>query len=476
MGSQAELKLSLRALTAMVVGSMVGVGIFSLPQAFARYTGIVGTIISWVVTGAGMLTLALIFQRLAWRKPELDVGVYTYARAGFGRYTGFLSAFGYWCASCLGNVAYLVLIKSALSPLVPSFGAGNTLPAVLGSSVVVWTFHALILRGVKGAASLNVGLTVARILPIVLFVLLVAASMDTHMFTANLWAGERSASGLFAQVRASMLSTAFAFLGVEGASVYSRYARDRHDVGRATVLGFLGVLSLMVCVTLLSYGIVPRDELKALKNPSMAGVLQAAVGPWGRMLVNAGLLVSVLGAYLSWTLLAAEILHAAGKSRTMPAFLARENRNRVPVAALWLTNLVVQAFLLLTTFEQEAFTFVKEFTTSMNLIPYLLVAGYGLKLALSGESYAGQRHTRKVDVALTMAGCVYALFLIYAGGIRYLLFSTVLYACATAWFFVAERRKGVRRVFSQAERRVLAVVLIAALVALAKIAGDRLAG
>jgi arginine:ornithine antiporter/lysine permease len=175
----------------------------------------------------------------------------------------------------------------------------------------------------------------------------------------------------------------------------------------------------------------------------------------------------VLGSYLAWTLLPAEILHAAGRRRTMPAFLAKENRNHVLVAALWMTSLVIQAFLLVTLFSKEAFTLAKELTTSMNLSPYLLVAGYGLKLASSGESYAGQYWARRIDFLLALAGCIYALFLVYAGGLHYLLMSTVLHTAATAWFYIAERRKGKRPVFSLRERGLFTIVLVAALIAFA---------
>jgi arginine:ornithine antiporter / lysine permease len=472
-----RVRLAAPGLMAMVIGSMVGVGVFSLPQALGKYTGVVGSLISWTITGSGMLVLALIFQRLAWRKPELDVGVYTYARAGFGRYTGFLSAFGYWCASCLGNVAYLVLIKSALAIVVPSFGAGNTLSAIVSSSLMIWVFHFLILRGVKGSSIVNASMTVAKLLGLGLFAVLVLSSVRWQLFVGNLWTSpEPSAAGLFAEVRKTMLGTVFVFLGVEGASVYSRHARERRDVGVATVLGFLCVLALMVIVTLLSYGVLPIEQLGKLKNPSLAGVLSAAVGGWGAVVVKLGLLLSVLGSYLAWTLLAAEILHAAGKSRTMPAFLGRENRNHVPVAALWMTSLVIQVFLIVTLFSKEAFTLAKEFTTSMNLIPYLLVAGYGLKLASSGESYAGQPWSRRIDFVLALAGCGYALFLVYAGGLHYLLMSTVLYAAATAWFYIAERRKGRRQVFSLLERGLFIVVLAAALVEFVDLVRNHFAG
>jgi arginine:ornithine antiporter/lysine permease len=132
-----------------------------------------------------------------------------------------------------------------------------------------------------------------------------------------------------------------------------------------------------------------------------------------------------------------------------------------------MTSVVIQAFLLVTLFSKEAFTLAKEFTTSMNLIPYLLVAGYGLKLASSGESYGGQHWARRIDFVLALAGCVYALFLVYAGGLHYLLMSTVLYTAGTVWFYLAERRKGKRPVFSMRERGLFVVVLTAALIAFA---------
>src|SRR3546814_822062 len=116
----------------------------------------------------------------------------------------------------------------------------------------------------------------------------------------------------------------------------------------------------------------------------MAGVLRAAVGPWGSVLVSVGLMVSVAGAYLSWILLAAEVLHAAARAGTMPAFLSRQNRHGVPDRALWLSNGIVQLFLLGTLFNQDTFLLVKNMASSMSLVPYCFVAGFGLLLAWSG--------------------------------------------------------------------------------------------
>ena len=111
----ADQKMSRMQLTAMVVGSMIGAGIFSLPRTFAGATGPLGAIIAWTIAGTGMLMLAFVFQRLAIRKPDLDAGIFAYAKAGFGDYVGFNSAFGFWASACAGNTSYWVLIMATTS-------------------------------------------------------------------------------------------------------------------------------------------------------------------------------------------------------------------------------------------------------------------------------------------------------------------------------------------------------------------------
>lgn len=166
MSTQSVQKLSLFALTAMVVGSMVGAGIFSLPRTFGNATGPIGAIIAWLIAGTGMYMLARVFQSLAERKPDLDAGVFAYAKAGFGDYPGFLSAFGYCIGGCVDNVSYWVLIKSTLGAFFPVFGDGNTVAAILVASVGIWLFHFMILRGTQQAAFINSVVTVAKVVPI----------------------------------------------------------------------------------------------------------------------------------------------------------------------------------------------------------------------------------------------------------------------------------------------------------------------
>src|SRR3954452_5882609 len=178
-------KLTFMTMTAMVVGSMVGAGVFSLPRRFAQETGVAGALIAWVVAGTGMLMLAFVFQTLAVRKPDLDAGVYAYAKAGWGEYLGFFSAFGYWASTCVGNVTYWVLIMSTLGALVPALGDGDTVAALIASTVCIWVFFLLIRRGVKEAAAINRIVTIAKMVPILVFILITLFAVDPQVLVDN---------------------------------------------------------------------------------------------------------------------------------------------------------------------------------------------------------------------------------------------------------------------------------------------------
>lgn len=458
-------KLSLPALTAMVVGSMVGAGVFTLPQRFASETGVLGAIIAWVVAGAGMLMLAFVFQSLAIRKPDLDNGVYVYARTGFGVYPGFLSAFGFWASACAGNTFYWVLITSTLKPLIPAFGDGDTIWAVAVSSAFVWGFYILIMRGVREAAGINAIVTAAKVIPLLLFVVVVIFAFKPDVFVANLTGGyDSGGESLFEQVRGTMLVTVFVFLGIEGASVYSRFAKKRQDVGRATVLGFLSVLALFATISIISYGILPKEELANLRQPSVGSVLEAAVGPWGAWFISAGLIVSVLGAFLAWSLMAAEVLFAAAKDKDMPAFLAKSTSKDVPGNALLLSTLLIQALLVIVLFADGALDFMLDLTASLALMPFALAAGYALKIALTRDGYAGLPNRVRIrDLVVAAVAVVYTLFLIWAAGLQLLLLSCVLLAPATFLYGFA-RREQRGRLFTTPGWAVFILVTLGAIV------------
>ena len=457
-----EQKMSRMQLTAMVVGGMVGAGIFSLPRTFANATGPVGAIIAWIIAGTGMYMLARVFQALAERKPDLDAGVFAYAKAGFGDYPGHLSAFGYWIGSCIGNVSYWVLIKSTLGAFFPVFGDGNTVIAIAVASIGIWLFHFLILRGVQQAAAINKIVTIAKVIPILVFIVILFVAFRMELFRFNLYGGDLT-NGLFEQVKATMLVTVFVFIGIEGASVYSRFAKERRDVGWATIVGFIGVTCLMVLVTLLPYAALQRAEIAGLRQPSMAGVLESVVGPWGAVFVSVGLLVSVLGAYLAWALICAEVMFAAGKSRDMPKAFAKTNANGVPHVAMWVTSIIIQVIVISTYWSRDAFSLMLNLTSATTLIPYFLVAAYGLMIAKRGETYDVRPGERQRDLVLAGIAVLYTLFMIYAGGLKYILLAAILFAPGTVLYYMARREQG-KPVFDKTSDWILFGIIVAAAV------------
>ncbi|MCU8947724.1 arginine-ornithine antiporter [Pseudomonas aeruginosa] len=450
------------ALIALVVGSMVGGGIFSLPQNIAASASAGATLIGWLITGVGMLTLAFVFQTLANRKPDLNGGVYAYAKAGFGDYMGFSSAWGYWISAWIGNVSYMVLLFSTLGYFFPVFGEGNTLPAVIGASLLLWLLHFLVLRGIKEAAFINTVTTIAKMLPLALFIVIAAIAFKMDVFTADFWGrGNSELGSVMDQVRNMMLVTVWVFIGIEGASIFSARAEKRSDVGKATVIGFVGVLLLLVMVNILSQGIMAQAELAGLKNPSMAGVLEQVVGPWGAQLISIGLIVSLAGALLSWTLLCAEILFASARDHTMPEFLRKENANQVPANALWLSNGLIQLFLIITLFSESTYLSLLYLATSMILVPYFWSSAYAVLLALRGETYENAAGERNKDLLIALISTLYAVWLVYAAGVQYLLLSALLYAPGAILFAKAKRELG-QPVFTGVEKLIFIAVLIGA--------------
>jgi arginine:ornithine antiporter/lysine permease len=187
-------KLTLLPLVALVVGSMIGGGVFNLPSDMSRGASPGAILIGWLITGIGMLMLAFVYQGLAVRKPELNAGPYAYAKAGFGAFVGFNSAWGYWLSAFLGNVAYAVAVFSALAHFFPIFGNGNNLPSIIGASICLWLVHLLVLSGIKQAAFVNVITTIAKLIPLMVFVLAAIVAFNWDKFTFDFW-GARAVSG-----------------------------------------------------------------------------------------------------------------------------------------------------------------------------------------------------------------------------------------------------------------------------------------
>lgn len=324
----------------------------------------------------------------------------------------------------------------------------------------------------EGGRGINAVVTVAKLVPLALFLVLVVFFFDVDVFVGNLTGGYDLPGGasLFQQVQGTMLVTVFVFLGIEGASVYSRYARKREDVGRATVLGFLSVLALFASISILAFGIMPRAEIAELQQPSVGGVLEEAVGPWGGTLIRVGLIVSVLGAYLAWQLLAADVVYAAARDGDLPRHFAQVNRHEVPEKAVLWTSVLVTLILFAVQFVADALDFTLDLTAALALAPFALASGYAIKVAREPASVTGARERERTkDLVVAVLSTVYTLFLIWAAGYLFVFLACILLAPATL-LYVAARREQNAYVFTRAGLVTFVVVLGFAVVGLVLLA------
>lgn len=419
-------KLSLFSLITMVIGAMIGGGAFNLITDMGAHAGGLAIIIGWVITGIGMITLALCFQNLTNVRSDLDGGIYSYAKEGFGDYMGFNAAWGYWFSTLLGNVAYGTLLMTALGTFIPAFEGGHNVPSIIFASAILWGVLYLISKGVKNAAFVNTIVTIAKLIPIFVFIIAMIVVFNFDTFMAGFYGmtdnGGKSFNfvDIMAQVKSTMVVTVWAFLGVEGAVVFSSRAKKRSDVGKATIIGLISVLIIYILITILAQGVIVQNKIETLSSPSMAAVMEHIVGKWGSAFINIGLMISVMGAWLGWSLLAAEVPNLAAKDNIFPAWFGKDNKNGAPVNSAFVTFLIIQAFFITLLFTDKAYKFAFSLSSSAILLPYAFSAFYQFK-------YSKQHKLSLKQLIVGGIASVYSIWLVYAAGVEYLLLTMMLF-------------------------------------------------
>ncbi|MFF4172889.1 amino acid permease [Streptomyces sp. NPDC001744] len=395
--------------TALVMGNIIGGGIFLLPASVAPYGTI--SLVAFGVLTLGAIALALVFGRLARRLPKTG-GPYVYAREAFGDFAGFLTAWSYWITTWVSNAALAVAAVGYLDVLVPVHGSkAATIAAAL---LLQWLPALANLAGTRYVGAVQLVATVLKFLPL----LLVAVGGLFSFDSANLGpfrAGDDSALGA---VSASAAILLFSYLGVESAAVSAGEVRDpRRNVGRATVLGTLAAAALYLLTTLSVFGTVPHERLVASTAPFTDAVDLMFGGSWGGTAVACMALVSMVGALNGWTLLSAQTPYAAARDGLFPAVFARKRRG-VPTAGVLVTVVLAS---LLTVYNYTAgtegvFETLVLVTTFTATVPYLLSTAAQLYFLLSGRSdrVHGPRLAR--DAVLTLAAFGFSLWLVAGSG------------------------------------------------------------
>jgi arginine:ornithine antiporter/lysine permease len=459
MSEKIEGKLGLMGLVGVVAGSMIGGAIFALPAKMAIGASAGTVILAWIITGVGMFFLANTFSTLARKRPDLNSGIYEYATEGFGRFAGFQAAWGYWLSAAFGNVAFAVLILAALSFFSPELAASGIWTKILVCSSLIWVMHFLVLQGVSSAAFLNAVATVAKLVPVFVVIAFCLIAFNLSTFNVDIWGSKLDLGSVGAQVKSTMLVTLWAFIGIEGAAVISGRAKSPELVGKATFIGLVLCLTLYMFISILPFGFMTQAELAALKDPSVAGILEKLVGPWGAAFVNVGVLISLLGCWLSWTILVAEVPYQAAKEGIFPRVLAGQNKKGAPAPALWMTTMVMQLIIVLASFSSDTFSFLINITGVMMLPSYMVSAAFLWQISRGGQDLATAFITG-------VMGTVYALWLLYAAGPAYLMMSSVLFAAGIIMYLISHKG-GTKKPFVGGEKLFAILLVSLAIISLA---------
>ena len=264
--------LTFFALFSLTFGSMMGSGVFDIPQNMSHRSGALAVAIHWGIVAVGIIALAWVFVFLSNRRPDIQSGIYGYAKYGFGDYVGFTSAWGYYLNALLGNASYLIYIFATLGNFFTGFGngktAGATFPSFLCESMLIWIVTALILKGVREASVVNTMITTVKLTALATLILVFLYGFKTSVLAVNMSTTNPELGSMLNQIKSTMLVTVWDFLGLEAACIYALYAKSMRDVGRATMLAVVVVLLIDTLLSMLPFGILPTATVQSLSTPS----------------------------------------------------------------------------------------------------------------------------------------------------------------------------------------------------------------
>lgn len=430
-------KLGFWVLTALVVGNMVGSGIFMLPRSLSESASPAGVISAWLVTGFGVLMTALVFGNLAIRKPNLQGGPQIYAKDLFKQgshastLSGFMSTWGYWIGNLAGNVAMITTFAGYLSTFFPiltsqadwftignfTLKVGNGLTFIV-CSVLLWGTHTIILRGMESAGKLNFAATAAKVAGFILFIIVgLFAFEKSNMlpFMAERLDDAGHSISMMKQINNAAVNTLWAFIGVESAVVFASRARRQTDVKRATILGLFIALGIYVGISTLVMGMLDQNTLIHSDKP-LIDAISTVLGPIGGKILAAVGLISLFGSTIGWLMLSAEVPYQAAKQGLfLPAFL-KENKKGLPAFSMIVSNGLGQLFIFSTISKSisGAFDFVIVIATLSYLVPYFISSVYQLKLVVTGDTYKGDK-SRVGDGIIALLSTIYSVWVIIAG-------------------------------------------------------------
>lgn len=453
--------IGLIGLIGMVISSCIGSGVFAITGQLAGVASPGAVLIAWLIVGVGFLALAFSLNNLTEKRSDLH-GIFSYADAGWGPLAGFISGWGYWLSAWLGNVAFATMMMSTIGYFYPAFLPGNTIPCIIIASIVMWALTYLVIRGVESAAFLNAIVMVCKVAAIAVTLIFGIFLFNAGIFTADFWgnvydnavaAGQYGTDatplgGVGTQIFNCMIIMMWCFVGIEGASVVSSRAARKTDVGKATLIGFICLMLIYVGASVLPYGYMSSTEVAALDYPALVYVFSSMAPGWGGPFISIAIIISILGSWLSFTILPAETTSEMADYKLLPASWGKLNSHNAPSMSLLIVGACTQAFLIVLLFSADAYDFAFSMCTVAIVITWAFAAAYQAKW--------GVQNKNMVQAAIGFVAVAFQVIGVLFNGWSFLLLTCVGYI--PGFFIYVKARKDYGNAITMGEKVCMGVV------------------
>lgn len=453
--------IGLIGLIGMVISSCIGSGVFAITGQLAGVASPGAVLVAWLIVGVGFLALAFSLNNLTEKRSDLH-GIFSYADAGWGPLAGFISGWGYWLSAWLGNVAFATMMMSTIGYFYPAFLPGNTIPCIIIASIVMWALTYLVIRGVESAAFLNAIVMVCKVAAIAVTLIFGIFLFNAGIFTADFWgnvydnavaAGQYGPDaaplgGVGTQIFNCMIIMKWCFVGIEGASVVSSRAARKTDVGKATLIGFICLMLIYVGASVLPYGYMSSTEVAALDYPALVYVFSSMAPGWGGPFISIAIIISILGSWLSFTILPAETTSEMADYKLLPASWGKLNSHNAPSMSLLIVGACTQAFLIILLFSADAYDFAFSMCTVAIVITWAFAAAYQAKW--------GVQNKNGVQAAIGFVAVVFQVIGVLFNGWSFLLLTCVGYI--PGFFIYVKARKDYGNAITTGEKVCMGVI------------------
>ena len=411
-------KIGLLAATSLVVGNIIGAGIFVLPASLAKFGSI--SIVGWLFTATGALILAKIFSNFSKKLKGKSGGPYIYSKVVFGDFIGFLVAWGYWISCWVNNAAIAVAIVSALSFFFPEL-VTNPLYATITGLSFIWFFTFTSSKGIKSSGNIQILTTIAKLIPLVLIILFGFFIFDLEIFPEFNLTDQND----FEILPVVAVMTLYAFLGLECASIPAENIKNpEKTIPKATMAGTLISTLIYILSTIVLFGIIPAENL--INSPApFAEAGEIIGGKYFGFLISAGAAISAIGALNGWILITSYMPMTMANDRLFPKVFAKKNKKGFPYLSLLLGS-ILTSFVMTMNYTDglvDRFEFLILLTTLSTLIPYFFVS-------VSYILFHVEKRLFKINsfrsVILGLFGSLYSLWAIFGSGIDSIVYGTIL--------------------------------------------------